>query len=483
MKRNLEMPEEKGRLNTVNLIKFDTLRQEHIMYYRKIMTTQFLLDVHLAKVFPDTNKYYILIASHNMIIGFNHRNFRLRPDYEKDTHEHGRKTRQLRKFYYQNYNYYEDSSDFRCLHPSIQIFNTLNEHYNFGFIHATKTPAKSRRFRFKSDDNFAFTECTPNESILDTMKFFYKPDYVSKVDFTASFSRISKSDSLTKTVKKVSNFFMSTPSEMASLNYRSKLYLMKKLRNIRVFLMNNVNLNLDFNKFFPYALSEVHPLENNLFHVETKTFNKDQLIYLKDLSKSSIFRGIINRKSSGFDIISLALIQGGRNVLLSNVFHTNRANPNSSAFPDVAFKPNRPVLEKETFDYQIETKEMKAKNIYSFQNASNLTEFYLHELGLTFELGVAGNSREVRDYWKVQDDQQKLLSHSVLKRGLIRVLENGQGECADLYKEYLFRDRKNLMELTLLKGIKWFLGLCTVWGYWLWLVFFCVALDSVLFCL
>jgi hypothetical protein len=440
-----------GRLNTVNLVKFDMMRQEDILYYHKIMMKNFELETQNAKIWPDKNKYYILIATFDLIIGFNYDNYRTKCDYEKKEVTGPNETTQLRRFLFTNYNFYQDSSDFHCINPNIIFFSTLNKNYSFGFIHKNKN---KRGSRFKVKSNHPFTECVANPPLTSFMKYEHNPDYIEEVPKIEGDTQATRSRSWVLNSKRKNRLFLSSISERNSLKYRTKLYLLQTLRNFKVNLINNVNLNLYYDMYFPYALSEIKPLKNPNFQVETKTYKKNQLIYLKDLNRSSIFRGIINRKSSGYDIITMALIQGGRNVLLSNVFHSGLRQASTTSTPThTHFRPNAPVFQKETFEFQIENKAKTSKNIYSFQNATNLTEFYLNELGLNLGLGNSGKESEESQYWKKEEEEQKKLSRRILSKNLIRVNENyKQNECLELQKEFLFRDKKNLMELALLKG-------------------------------
>ena len=420
------------------------------------MQKNFVLNIKYVTISPDFYKYYILISSYNMIVGFNYKNYKIRPEYGtqkmKDIVYKTRVTRP-RLFSYQ---FYLEFSNFKCISPAVIFFSTLNAHYNFSFSHIKNLNLVADRNNFIHYNDNMIRNCLHNKSVISYMNSPFHPDYLKQINpptMTKS-SRFSTSINPTTQFKlNLNSIFLSSFSESESIKRKTRMYLEKMMRKFNIRIVNNVPSKLFLIEYFPYSLSAIQPIENNNFKTKLKTYKEKKLIYLKEVRQSSIFRGIINRKTSGFDILNFIIIQGGRNVFLSNLFqvkHLQTSKKKKSFHFDVL--QNKKIHEKGTFEYQIHSQKTRAKDIFSFDNALNLTNFYIQELGLKMGRNTS-DSIALSKYWNYVDQDQKFLSRYSMEKDIIRINENEDtSECHSLKNEFLFRKKKNLMELATLKS-------------------------------
>jgi hypothetical protein len=128
--------------------------------------------------------------------------------------------------------------------------------------------------------------------------------------------------------------------------------------------------------------------------------------------------------------------------------------PNPQKKKDYFYKisHNKKIHEKGTFEYQIQSQKAKTKDIYSFENALNLTNFYIQELGL--KIGSSADDKmALNKYWSYVDQDQKFLSRYNMEKDIVRINQKeGHSECHILQNQFLFRKKKNLMELSALKS-------------------------------
>lgn len=448
----MKNPGDDDRLNTVNLIRFDSKRQKNITFYQKIMRKEFRLDIRHVKIMPDHYKYYILVASQNMIVGFNYENYKLRPEYADTTKNGLSALDRLRESKFLNYHFYNQISNFKCLHPALIFFESLNRNYNFCFIHQRNSEYVVNRVKFVGMEDSNFNECLRNKPLLSIMKTRFNRDYITKVELPDANAKTFRD----KIKKKYNHFFLSINSEIEAIAFRSKVYLEQTLRKFDVRLINHVSLKLPFSEYFPYTLSAIQPRESDGFRISVKTHKQKKLVFLRELRQSTFFVGMINSKSSGVDILNLFLIQGGRNVLFSNIFQTKvQDHPkHEQRFPSQIDR-DREVHQRGTFVYQVQTKAGAAKDINSFQSALNLTNFYFKEFGLNIVPGAQDSREKLREYWRQIDQEQKSLSTYSMDSEIIRVgRQDKQGDCQLLQDTFLFRQKKNLIELATLKSEK-----------------------------
>jgi hypothetical protein len=241
-------------------------------------------------------------------------------------------------------------------------------------------------------------------------------------------------------------------NEESAIQTKTKIYLLEKLRNFTMSVLPNGKLVLPFKNYFPYTMTAVRPLKLNGFNVEVKLHHQNQFIFPKILSNSQIFKGIINKKSSGLDMLNIILVQGGRNVLYSNLYQSSSFNSNLKNEKKYSYiKPNTQVFTGSTFKFQIKRK--SNDNNDSFSSKSHLADFYLKELGL--DLGIMNTSTydDFNHYWTHVRTQQKKLQEMLMGKNVINIGSfDYYGDCNFFKDQFMFREKKNLMELLALTG-------------------------------
>ena len=427
------------RLNTINIIKFDTRRLKQIVYYQKEINRDVVVDLNQMIIRTDYYKYYILIAFPNCIIGFNYKNQSFYPDYSTDyIYGMNQELTSPKEPIQKDYHFYEINSTFKCLNPAIIFYRNINRFNESSLIHSVN-PYLMVKGKFVNFKNMNFKGCPPSKPISTFMETFMKDSGIMsmKPPIKDEFN-----DIIDKQTRSESN-------QDQIINIKTSLYLQKKLKTFIVTLMPNSKLELPMKYYFPYSLASIQPIQTEGFSLEFKLNNDSKFLFPKILSNSSIYRGIINKKSSGVDVVNIILIQGGRNVLYSNLLQSSSFKADQGDSKKFSYiEPNEPVLKGNTFRYQIKSKAQFNGNAFNFKQNSTIANHYLKELGL--DLGFSSNNakEDINNYWKSQKKHQMSLEKSLKKKQVINFgASENQGDCNLFQNEFMFREKKNLMEL------------------------------------
>ena len=429
--------------NTINIVKFDTRRMERIVYYQKKVQHQLDLNFRSMVIGSDYYKYYIMVAFPNCIIGFDYRNQTFEPDYSTNYaySVNLELFRPMTNFRF-DYKFYEVFCNFKCIHPSVIFFNNINRFYNFQLSFGLNS------YSFKVNNFVDFSKshrrsCPENKTVL-----FY-------MDVPSIPMAIEPVQAPERDENKEIMFHQTRPQrdQVDIIKSKTKLYLEKTLRSFVVSILPNGKLVLPFRDYLPYSLTKVQPLAAEGFDLEVKLNHDSRFLFPKTLSNSSIFAGIINRKPSGLDMLNIVLIQGGRNVLFSNLlqtssFHNDQASVRKFSYINRDERVRRGV----NFDFQIK-KGATSEFDFLIENKDQLARYYLQELGLHFNFEDDFQFEDFDNYWNYIRQQQKKLEKS-LKGNDVLNFGSQDSQCdSQIFKgHFMFREKKNLMELLALKG-------------------------------
>jgi hypothetical protein len=241
--------------------------------------------------------------------------------------------------------------------------------------------------------------------------------------------------------------------EEETIKTKIKIYLQESLRSFTVSVLPNGKLNLPLSNYFPYTMSSVRAIPKKGFNVEVKLLHENKFIFPKILSNSPIFKGIINKKSSGADMLNIILVQGGRNILYSNLYQSSSFNPNTKNEKKFSYiKSDEKVYNGSTFQFQIHTCPNNDSE-YSLFNKSHLAEFYLKELGLDLGLMNTSTYEDLSNHWSHVRKQQKKLENMLSGKNVVDLGNSDfHGDCQFFKNQFMFREKKNMMELLSFKG-------------------------------
>lgn len=258
----------------------------------------------------DDHKYFIMVASPNIITGFSSQD-KLKGSWHFDSDRMQKKKNGslLEKIFFRDYIFYNYYNNFKCINPTILIYNDINKLDQFCFF----KPSSNRQItEFDREENNCFA-CTNPHPIS-----YYLQETIANenLNYTPQCHRsTNKYKSSNSTIEVIKNTNI--------INNKSNVYLQYKMRRFTVSFVTNGHLKLEFENYFPYDTSKIQALPNSNLNLRTRVFDNEIFFFPKPLHPTSVYGGVILRKSSGLDIINMFLIQNDKNLVLSNLFHSN----------------------------------------------------------------------------------------------------------------------------------------------------------------
>jgi hypothetical protein len=415
------------------------------------MPNSFEFDVETMNVEADHFKYYILLVFPNIIVGFDYKDGSTYPKYEPNfksaildegTQNPGDQKTENSKTEL-NYEYYETMSSFKCIHPSIIFYMNNNDLSEIELVHKYNPNSFDKYYGFLDISLMDWVKCPNPKSLIGYLNHSFDIESIRSV--------ATPKTNIEGNIMRNQNREIDHESEIIAS--KTSLYLQKKLEKISIISLTNSKMIFPLKNFFPYPLTKIEPISIPGFSIELKLHQKDTFLYPKILNNSSIYRGIINKKSQGYDLLNIVLIQGGRNVLLSNEIQGLHENLHQNTSEKYSFiSKTKPSIKKETFEYQVKKqKKSNSKDVSLFSdNLNQMAEYYLKELGLDF--GYLQQSINTA-YWDTVKKEQKLLKENLKGKSVIHLGGHDlHGDCKKYKNEYFFRKRKNLMELLKMEG-------------------------------
>lgn len=413
------------------------------MYFYKEIKDNLRFDKNNLVVVADHYKYFILLAFSNCIVGFDYREYTFFPgylNYEDDKKSTEKVLASAIKE--SDYTFYEIQSSLACIHPSIILFSNINNLEEVEFIHKKNSNSLLAKSNFLDIYTISNKRCLQPRSIASYMNVQICDEGVKSMSFPQKdFNNMIKPRH-TNNPELESNI----------INTKTSLYLQKKLKNIKTISLPNSKIVFPLDEYFPYDLMKFKPIKVKGFNIEVKLYNKSSFIFPRILTNSSIYRGIINKKSQGFDVLNIILVQGGRNILYSNSIQNLQDQNQLSEEVHSFISKGQSSIKRGTFKYQIKSKNKELEREFS-SDYNQITEYYLKEFGLDF--GLLGDSlkESLATYWENVRREQEFLKKTLHGKSVININAfDFQGDCKKYKSQFIFRKKKNLMELFTMKG-------------------------------
>lgn len=426
-------------MNSLNLVKFDVKRHEANKYFQKSVKLSFVMDFDQVRVVPDYYKYYIMVASSNIILGFTMGD-------ETEPFRFDRSSGPIRPFsdnmaYFRDYRYYELESSFKCIHPALILFSAINHQNRFC---VREPPKKEKQAGLSSVQSCKL--CATPHGVLFFLQF-----PLDKFSFVA----LDKAD-IMYNFKKMSLKIFSMLNYTEIINSRARLYLQTQMRSFRFKFVAYKMLVLEFDKYFPYELARVSPVRARNLEIDSKTHKRSRVVYPKALRVAPILGGFISKRYNGNHILNLFLIQKGRNILLSNVFQSAISGDAEEEFAGHSYLAHgAETAPGGRFSYRV-SKYRQANPRFEVRNAKRFSPFVqmLESVFGQFLDSFGKSDFETRA--KVLDRFKDIKKEDLGQRKMDKVVSVGfqdnQLECRSLVEQGLFGDRSNLMELGNVKG-------------------------------
>lgn len=423
-------------VNSLNLIKFDVTRNQAAKYFQKQVKMGFNMDFHWLQMIPDYYKYFILLASTNIIFGFTKDDQTESFDYMFSLIKS--KTDPNDAFFFRDYHYYEQHSSLRCIHPSVILYSQIN-HVN-NLCHLKRQTGQSPPGMLRVEESCRL--CGSPHGIQ-----YYLQSRPDKFNFR----RLERSK-MTQSSKKLYLRISTMVNFSETIKSRANVYLQHRLRTFRFKFAAYKKLVLEFEKYFPYELARVRATKAPELEFSIKMHKASRLLYPKALRISPVFGGFVNERHNGSHIITLFLVQKSRNILLSNVLQPALAGDSHEKLVDHSYiSQGDSVVQRSAFAYKISEYRRASPGADQTQSKrfSAYTQMVRAMLGeISSSIFFNDQTQSKRDVLSKFRDVGE--SHSEFKSAdkVVRAeFHSDQFECRNLADQGFFERRSNLMEL------------------------------------
>ena len=431
-------------VSSLNLVKFDVKCDADNKYFHKKVQAGFDMDFDHVKVLPDQYKYFLMVASSNIMFGFTMSDQTDSFDnwFELDSPAAG----PGHSTHFRDYRFYELQSSFRCLHPSILFYSQVNRTNNT--CHLTRQEDGKPREVPEGDNSCKL--CASPHGIQY---------YLQLASDKSSLRRLDRSKIL-HGFNQMHLRIVSMVSHTETVKSRANVYLRGQLRTLRFGFAGLKKLVLDFDKYFPYELSRVDPANADGLEIQIKSHKSSRFVYPKALRSTSVFGGFVSKRHNGEHVLSLFLVQKSRNVLLSNVFQSaSAADSGKGLAGDSVFSRNKTVFRHAGFEYQISKYKQVSQNPEAGETGeAQKYSSYVQMLRAMLDqisMGVFPKSQNEsrRDtLGGLADFDEPGYKFKQASKVVRTGPQTSQPECNSLAEQGLFAKKSNIMELGLTAG-------------------------------